>query len=407
MEGAAYLAQLQDDPELEAQFDRIVEVIAAAQEPNGYLYPSHTTKVGTSKSMMGDEPYTFVVHSHELYNMGHLYEAAIAYYLATGKDKLLEVAEKNARHVNQVFFVGDPKYNDGKPIRQAPGHQEMELALVKMYKVTGKELYLEMAEKFLEIRGKTYVPDGEGVMSPTYAQQHAPLEKQKEAVGHAVRATYLYSAMADLAALTKSYTQALHRIWSNITDTRMHITGVLAQSGIEGFGLNSYCQCGCIQRNLRRRGQRSLQFPDVSRSQGRQVSGRCGSFSTQQRAGRGQSRRKQILLREPPRGRWEISLQSWNHGSGALVRNRMLPKQHLSYRLGMFKRVESLYCNVRRDLDGMDIGGSRLAISQTTEYPNKAESKFHSITKARLLQTISSYPHLGRRTIRSENSTDT
>ena len=239
MEGAAYLAQLQDDPELEAQFDRIVDVIAAAQEPNGYLYPSHTTGVGKERNMMGDKPYTFVVHSHELYNMGHLYEAAIAYYQATGKDKLLKVAEKNAHHVNQVFFEGDPKYNGGKPIRQAPGHQEMELALVKLYKVTGKKLYLEMAEKFLEIRGKTYVPDGEGVMSPTYAQQHAPLEKQSEAVGHAVRATYLYSAMADLAHLKKknSYTRALHRIWGNVTDTRMHITGGLgAVHGIEGFG---------------------------------------------------------------------------------------------------------------------------------------------------------------------------
>ena len=239
MEGAAYLAQLQDDPELEAQFDRIVNVIAAAQEQDGYLYPSHTTKVGSDKNMMGNEPYTFVVHSHELYNMGHLYEAAIAYYQATGKDKLLKVAEKNARHVNQVFFIGDPKYNGGKPIRQAPGHQEMELALVKLHKVTGKTLYLEMAEKFLEIRGKTYVPDGEGVMSPTYAQQHAPLEKQTEAVGHAVRATYLYSAMADLAHLKKknSYTRALHRIWGNVTDTRMHITGGLgAVHGIEGFG---------------------------------------------------------------------------------------------------------------------------------------------------------------------------
>ena len=239
MEGAAYLAQLQDDPELEAQFDRIVDVIASAQEPNGYLYPSHTTGVGTDKNMMGNEPYTFVVHSHELYNMGHLYEAAIAYYLATGKDKLLKVAEKNARHVNQVFFVGDPKYNGGKPIRQAPGHQEMELALVKLHKVTGKKLYLEMAEKFLEIRGKTYVPDGEGVMSPTYAQQHAPLEKQSEAVGHAVRATYLYAAMADMSRLQKedSYTRALDRIWGNLTDTRMHITGGLgAVHGIEGFG---------------------------------------------------------------------------------------------------------------------------------------------------------------------------
>jgi len=239
MEGAAYLAKLRDDPELEAQFDRIVEVIAAAQESNGYLYPSHTTGVGAKKNMMGDKPYEFVVHSHELYNMGHLYEAAIAYYQATGKDKLLKVAEKNARHVNKVFFEGDPKYNGGKPIRQAPGHQEMELALVRLYRVTGKQIYLDMARKFLEIRGVTYVPNGEGVMAPTYAQQHAPVAKQKEAVGHAVRATYLYSGMADVGVLTgnTAYARALDRIWGDITNTRMHITGGLgAVHGIEGFG---------------------------------------------------------------------------------------------------------------------------------------------------------------------------
>ena len=239
MEGAAYLAKLRDDPELEAQFDRIVEVIAAAQESNGYLYPSHTTGVGAKKNMMGDKPYEFVVHSHELYNMGHLYEAAIAYYQATGKDKLLKVAEKNARHVNKVFFEGDPKYNGGKPIRQAPGHQEMELALVRLYRVAGKQLYLDMARKFLEIRGVTYVPNGEGVMAPTYAQQHAPVAKQREAVGHAVRATYLYSGMADVGVLTgnTAYARALDRIWGDITNTRMHITGGLgAVHGIEGFG---------------------------------------------------------------------------------------------------------------------------------------------------------------------------
>ena len=239
MEGAAYLAKLRDDPELEAQFDRIVEVIAAAQEPNGYLYPSHTTGVGAKKNMMGDKPYEFVVHSHELYNMGHLYEAAIAYYQATGKDKLLKVAEKNARHVNKVFFEGDPKYNGGKPIRQAPGHQEMELALVRLYRVTGKQIYLDMARKFLEIRGVTYVPNGEGVMAPTYAQQHAPVAKQRKAVGHAVRATYLYSGMADVGVLTgnTAYARALDRIWGDITNTRMHITGGLgAVHGIEGFG---------------------------------------------------------------------------------------------------------------------------------------------------------------------------
>lgn len=239
MEGAAYLLQLRADPELEATLDEIAEVIEGAQHENGYLYPSHTTGVGSKKSMMGDKPYEFIVHSHELYNVGHLYEAAIAYYQATGKDKLLKVAEKNAQHINKVIFEGDPKYNGGKPIRQAPGHQEMELALVKLYRVTGKQLYLDMARKLLEIRGVTYVPDGEGVMSPTYAQQHAPVVDQNEAVGHAVRATYLYSAMADVGTLTGDarYGKALDKIWGNITDTRMHITGGLgAVHGIEGFG---------------------------------------------------------------------------------------------------------------------------------------------------------------------------
>jgi len=239
MEGAAYLLQLRDDPELERQIDDLADVIAGAQHGNGYLYPSHTTGAGSSRHMMGDTPYTFIVHSHELYNVGHLYEAAIAYYRATGKKKLLNVAEKSARHINKVFFEGDPDYNDGRPIRQAPGHQEMELALVKLYRVTGQQLYLDMARKFLEIRGVTYVPDGEGVMSPTYAQQHAPVTRQNEAVGHAVRATYLYSAMADVGTLTgePAYGQALDRIWGNITNTRMHITGGLgAVHGIEGFG---------------------------------------------------------------------------------------------------------------------------------------------------------------------------
>ncbi len=239
MEGAAYLLQLQPDRELEEKLDFLADVIESAQHNNGYLYPSHTTGVGSSQHMMGDKPYSFVVHSHELYNVGHMYEAAIAYYQATGKDRLLKVAEKSAQHINQVFFAGDPTYNHGRPIEQAPGHQEIELALVKLYRVTGKKLYLDMARKFLEIRGVTYVPDGEGVMSPTYAQQHAPVTKQYEAVGHAVRATYLYSAMADVGTLTgqADYKQALEHIWGNIVDTRMHITGGLgAVHGIEGFG---------------------------------------------------------------------------------------------------------------------------------------------------------------------------
>lgn len=188
---------------------------------------------------MGETPYSWVVHSHELYNMGHMYEGAIAYYRATGKDKWLNVAERSARHFNKVFFEGDPNYNDGKPVMQAPGHQELELALCKLYRVTGNRLYLDMAKRFLDIRGVTYRPEGEGVMSPSYAQQHRPVVEQTEAVGHAVRAGYLYAGMADVSALTgdNSYAQAAETIWHDIVDTKMHIIGGLgATHGIEGFG---------------------------------------------------------------------------------------------------------------------------------------------------------------------------
>lgn len=188
---------------------------------------------------MGDRPYSWVVHSHELYNMGHMYEGAVAYYRATGKDKWLRIAEKSARHINHVFFEGDPAYNGGKPVMQAPGHEEIELALVKLYQATGDTLYLNMAKRFIDIRGITFKPEGEGVLAPSYAQQHQPVRDQRKAVGHAVRAVYLYSGMADVMAQTgdTSLRPALDSIWGNIVDTRMHITGGLgAIHGIEGFG---------------------------------------------------------------------------------------------------------------------------------------------------------------------------
>ena len=244
MEGAAYLLILERDPVLERQMDQIIDYIADAQQDDGYHYESHITGVSRNASQwggggMGDRPYSWVVHSHELYNMGHMYEGAIAYYQATGKDKWLKVAEKNARHINRVFFEGDPNYNDGKPVNQAPGHQEIELALVKLYRITGDTLYLNMAKRFLDIRGVTYRPEGQGVMAPEYAQQHLPVREQTKAVGHAVRAMYLYSGMADVSALTGDETlrPALDSIWHNIVNTRMHITGGLgAIHGIEGFG---------------------------------------------------------------------------------------------------------------------------------------------------------------------------
>ena len=240
MEGAAYLLRIERNPEMEARMDSIIDIIAAAQAPDGYHYESHITGVAKyDKGGMGDSPYSYVVHSHELYNMGHMYEGAIAYYQATGKDKWLKVAEKNARHINKVFFEGDPAYNNGKPVNQAPGHQEIELALVKMYSVTGDTLYLNMAKKFLDIRGVTYQPKGSGVLTLEYAQQHLPVREQTKAVGHAVRATYLYCAMADVSRATgdASLRPALDSIWHDIVDTKMHITGGLgAVHGIEGFG---------------------------------------------------------------------------------------------------------------------------------------------------------------------------
>ena len=238
MEGAAYLLMIKPDPSLEKQMDGIIDIIADAQKDDGYLYVSHICGIANPR-VMGETPYSWVVHSHELYNLGHMYEGAIAYYRATGKDKWLKVAEKSAAHFNKVFFEGDPNYNGGKPVMQAPGHQELELALCKLYRVTGKRLYLDMAQRFLDIRGVTYRPEGEGVMSPSYAQQHKPVIEQTKAVGHAVRAGYLYAGMADVSALTgdMSYARAAEKIWHDIVDTKMHIIGGLgATHGIEGFG---------------------------------------------------------------------------------------------------------------------------------------------------------------------------
>jgi DUF1680 family protein len=174
MEGVAYMLMLEKDLALEAKMDEIIEIIAAAQKPDGYLYehhilPTHLRNRSNNRDA-GKTPYSNVLGSCELYNMGHMYEAAIAYYQATGKRRWLDVAEKNAQHINKVFFEGDANYNGGKPVMQAPGHQEIELALVKMYHATGKRLYLDMAEQFINIRG---------LKGGSYRiQEHKPVREQ-------------------------------------------------------------------------------------------------------------------------------------------------------------------------------------------------------------------------------------
>ena len=242
MEGVAYSLMLRKNEELEAWMDTTIALIGSCQQEDGYLYITHMCG-NPAVGEMGPRPYTYVVHSHELYNMDHLYEAAVAYWQATGKTSLMEIAEKSARHINKVFFEGDPAYNDGKPVNQAPGHEEIELALCKMYRATGERFYLDLAKKFLEIRGVTYCPDGTGVNAPDYAQQHMPVAQQREAVGHSVRALYLYTGMAQVDALLgeSDYAEALDAIWTNLVSARMHVTGGLgAGMGIEGFGENYY-----------------------------------------------------------------------------------------------------------------------------------------------------------------------
>ena len=235
MEGIAYILMIEKDAALEAKMDEIIDIIAASQKPDGYLYEHHilpehlrnTRNNGDS----GKLPYSNVKSSHELYNLGHMYEAAIAYYQATGKRKWLDVAEKHAQHINKVFFEGDANYNGGKPVMQSPGHQEIELALVKMYHATGKKLYLNMAERFINIRGKN---------GGSYRiQEHKPVREQHEAVGHAVRATYQYASMADIVAATGDVTMmpTLEAIWHDLVDRKMQIIGGLGTvPAIEGFG---------------------------------------------------------------------------------------------------------------------------------------------------------------------------
>ncbi|HEU4551688.1 MAG TPA: glycoside hydrolase family 127 protein [Chitinophaga sp.] len=224
IEGASYSLQTYPDKKLEAQLDTLIYYIGKAQEPDGYLYTNRTIAKDSGqlhrwagKKRWEKDPEL----SHELYNSGHLYEAATAHYLATGKRTLLDIAIKNANLVYHDFIEGGLKYY--------PGHQIIEMGLVKMYRVTNDKRYLDLAKYFLDIRGN----------GSEYNQAQAPVTEQTRAVGHAVRATYMYSGMADVAALTgdKGYVQAIDAIWHDVVDHKIYITGGIgAEAGHEGFG---------------------------------------------------------------------------------------------------------------------------------------------------------------------------
>jgi hypothetical protein len=231
IEGASYQLMLQHDPELDKYLDGLIEKIAAAQEEDGYLYTARTIKNKGGKIPMEewvtDKRWQNEEYAHELYNLGHLYEAAVAHYQATGKKSLLTVALKSAELVLKDFGPGKAML--------PPGHQEIEIGLVKLYRLTGEKKYLDLAKFFLEQRGNEKGHKLYGF----YSQDHLPVTQQTEAVGHAVRAAYMYSAMADVAALTgdQAYVQALDKIWEDTVFRKIYLTGGIGSTGAwEGFG---------------------------------------------------------------------------------------------------------------------------------------------------------------------------
>lgn len=227
IEGASYSLQVHSDPELERYLDGLISVIGRAQEEDGYLYTARTINPDPPVRWCEGDRWSNLYLGHELYNTGHLYEAAAAHYVATGKRSLLDIALKNADLVAEVFGPGKK--------RGAPGHQEIEIGLVKLYRVTGDEKYLNLAKFFLDERGRSEHRKLYG----RYSQDHKPVVEQEEAVGHAVRAVYMYSGMADVASLTgnEGYIQALDRIWEDVVFKKLYITGGIGATGAgEAFG---------------------------------------------------------------------------------------------------------------------------------------------------------------------------
>ena len=225
LEGASYTLSVHYDPKLDAYLDGLIEKIAAAQEPDGYLYTARTINPEHPHPWAGQERWVNEeILSHELYDLGHLYEASVAHHQATGKRSLLNVSFKSANLLCDTFGPGKRKTYSG--------HQIVEMGLVKLYRVSGDQRYLNLAKFLLDSRG----PGGKA-----YNQAHLRVVDQREAVGHAVRATYMYSGMADVAAITgdAAYLEAIDAIWENVAGKKLYVTGGIgATAEGEAFGDN-------------------------------------------------------------------------------------------------------------------------------------------------------------------------
>lgn len=238
LEAIAYSLKTNPDSALERKADEWIDKIVAAQQPDGYLNTYYT--------LTGINNRWTDMEKHEDYCAGHLIEAAIAYYNTTGKRKLLDAAIRFADHIDSTFRLQDRHW--------VSGHQEIELALMKLYHLTKNNRYLQLADWFLDQRGRGY---GKGVIwdqwkDPAYCQDAVPVKQQKEITGHAVRAMYMYTGAADVAAVTgdADYMNAMKTVWEDVVSRNMYITGGIGSSGSnEGFSTdydlpneNAYCE---------------------------------------------------------------------------------------------------------------------------------------------------------------------
>jgi len=246
MEGAAYSLQAQPDTMMRLYLDKVIKIMAAAQWEDGYLFTFYSIPERQPEKL-----WTNIQRVHEQYCVGHMYEGAVAHYQVTGDKLFLDIATKNADLMCKVF---NPN-NRTDP----PGHQEIEIGLCKLYRATGDEKYLDQAKFFLDQRGRlgNRGPKGDKGLYGTYSQDHKPVTEQTKAVGHSVRAAYLYTGMADVAALTGNmdYIKAIDTIWKDVLDTKLYLTGGIgAAGGHEGFGgayelpnMTAYCEtCASI-----------------------------------------------------------------------------------------------------------------------------------------------------------------
>lgn len=235
IEGASNSLISAPNPKLESLVDSLVAIIKVGQEKDGYLTTwrtiDPTNPPANWVNVEKGERWESLEASHELYNAGHLYEAAAVHYKATGKRNFLDIAVKNADLMVETFGDGEGK------IAVVPGHQIIETGLIKLYQITGKQEYLKLSKYFLDNRGN---PENHELFGP-YSQDHLPVVAQDEVVGHAVRAVYMYAAMTDIAAIKKdtAYLDAVNALWENMVNKKMYITGGIgAKHNGEAFGEN-------------------------------------------------------------------------------------------------------------------------------------------------------------------------